>query len=459
MRGERDILGHPRGLLVLAGTELWERISFQGMQALLVLYMVEKLLLPGSIEHVAGLTRLRGLIESVTGSLSPQPLASQIFGLYVGFIYFAQIVGGLLGDRVLGHRQTVILGAILMTSGHFCMVFEQSFLFALLLLILGAGCMRGNLASQVGNLYSKEDNRRAVAFQIYIVVINCGAFAAPLITGLLAQSYGWQYGFGFAGIGMLAGLAIYIAGQRDIPLDESREVSVERARLDDADRRVVIFLILLLPLLTLFWIAQAQVWNTYNVWARDHVDLFIRGWQMPVPWLQSVDAFFAVVMVPPVLLLWRWQYRGSNLRDDFHKLGIGCLIFGAGMAWLSAAGMTANMAGKIPLPWVLVFHFISNIGFIYFAPTGMGMFSRAAPAAVNAIMMSVYSLSIFSGAVISGRLGGLYEQLTPAGFWLLHAAIVGTGGLLILLFAPRLRYELTRRESGDGNMRVGMHAL
>ena len=442
-QGDREILGHPRGLVVLAGTELWERISFHGMQALLVLYMVGQLLLPGHVEHIVGFARFRAIVESVTGPLSPQALASQIFGLYVGLIYLTPIFGGLLGDRVLGRRRTVALGALLMTAGHFCMAFEQPFLLALLLLILGAGCLRGNLISQVGNLYSKDDHRRAAAFQIYYVMLNTGAFVAPLITGTLAQEYGWHYGFGFAGFGMLAGLVIYLSGQQHVPTDLPRGAAVVRTRLAATERRVVLILILMLPLLTLFWIAQSQVWNTYNLWVRDHVDLMIAGWRMPVPWLQAVDSLAVIVMVPPVLLLWRWQARRSSEPDDFGKLGIGCLIFAAGMAWLAASGHVANAAGRVPLVWALGFHVLSNTGYIFFAPIAIALFARCAPAAVNSMMVGVYYLSMFAGSIISGRLGGLYERLSSTQFWLLHAVIVGTGGLLLLLFARRLRRELT----------------
>jgi POT family proton-dependent oligopeptide transporter len=188
----RQIFGHPRGLVVLAGTELWDRISFHGMQALLVLYMVGQLFLPGHIETIVGFKTFRALIEGITGPLSVQALASQIFGIYVGLVYFTPVLGGVLGDRVLGRSRTVTLGALLMTAGHFCMAFDQSFLLAMLLLILGAGCLRGNLMPQVAELYSQEDRRRAVAFQLYGSMINLGAFIAPVVTGALGQAYGWH---------------------------------------------------------------------------------------------------------------------------------------------------------------------------------------------------------------------------------------------------------------------------
>jgi POT family proton-dependent oligopeptide transporter len=442
MTTRAESFGHPRGLLVICGTELWERISFHGMQALLVLYMVEHLLLPGHVEQVSGFARLQTIIEGITGPLSVQALASQLFGLYVGLVYFTPVFGGLLGDRVLGRRRSVTIGALLMTVGHFCMAFDRSFLIALLLLIVGAGILRGNLISQVGDLYGKDDHRRESGFQIYYSLINIGAFFAPLITGVLSNVYGWHAGFGFAGFGMLLGLTLYIAGRRYLPADAPRIGRIARLPLTAPQRRSVTVIVLLLPVLTLFWVAQSQVWNTYNLWARDHVDLLVAGWSVPVPWLQAVDGLAAVVMVPPVLLLWRWQAARASEPDDFGKLAIGCFIFGAALTWLAAGPWVTNAAGKIPLVWALAFHGLSSVGYVYFVPTAVAVISRMAPTAVNALMIGVYYLTLFVGSTISGRLGGLYERLSTADFWLLHAAIVGMGGITFLLFAPKLRREL-----------------
>jgi len=441
----RDLLGHPRGLFIIGCTELWERISFHGMQALLILYMVEQLLLPGHVENIVGFKGLRTVIEAVTGPLSAQALGSQIFGLYVGFVYLMPVFGGLLGDRLLGRRRAVALGALLMTAGHFCMAFEAPFLAALLLLITGAGLLRGNLASQVGDLYSADDRRRESAFQIYYTALNSGAFIAPLITGVLAQSYGWHFGFGFAGCGMLIGLLIYSLGGRDLPPDALRGASVVRRKLDPRERRVVLVMVLMLPVLTLFWIAQTQIWNTYNLWARDHVNLAIGGWRMPVPWLQAVDSLGVVVLVLPMLKFWRWQAKRAREPDDLSKLAIGCLLFGGAIAWLAAGQLIADAAGKVPLVWALLYHFLSAVGYLYFAPVAVAVFSRTAPASINAMMIGIYYLSIFAGSTISGRLGGLYERLSSAQFWLIHAASAAAGGVLLLLLTPRLRRELTPR--------------
>ena len=211
-RDDRAFLGHPKGLAYLAFTEAWERFSFYGMQALLVLYMVNELLLPGHRENIA----LFEPFQSLYG-LEGQPLASAIFGTYAASVYLTPIIGGWLADRVLGKRRTILLGAITMALGHFLMAFEITFLFALLCLILGSGMFKGNIASQVGALYRAEDLRRADAFQIFYLGINAGVIASPLIVGTLGETVGWHWGFGAAGVGMLIGLAIYLAGQKYLP--------------------------------------------------------------------------------------------------------------------------------------------------------------------------------------------------------------------------------------------------
>ncbi len=211
-------------------------------------------------------------------------------------------------------------------------------------------------------------------------------------------------------------------------------------------------LLSMLPLLTLFWVAQAQVWDTYPIWVRDHVDLMIASWRVPVPWLQAIDALSSVVVVPPLLLFWRWQSDRSREPDDLTKLGIGCLIFGAAAVWLAGSGSTLFIRtfAKVPLLWAVAFHVLSNVGWAYFGPTAIAIFSRAAPAPVNAMMVGVYHLSIFGGGLIAGRLGGFYERLSTENFWLLHAAIALGGGLLFLLLGPLLRREL------DFNPSVGV---
>jgi POT family proton-dependent oligopeptide transporter len=436
---QRSIFGHPQGLAVLAGTELWDRISFSGMQAILVLYMVERLFLPGHIEHIRGFAGFRTLIEHVTGPLTTQALASQIFGLYVGLIYFTPTFGGWIGDRVMGRARAVTVGALLMTAGHFCMAFEGSFLPALLLLIIGAGFLRGNLTPQVAELYRPDDSRRATGFQIYFSTVSLGAFIAPLVTGALSQVYDWDVAFAFAGFGMLIGLIIYLAGQRLLPAEPVRAAALARTRLSPQERRVVVVLLGLIPIATLFWIAQAQIWNTYNLWVRDHVQLHVGRFVVPVPWLQALDGLAPFVSLPWLLLLWRRQRLKGAEPDELARMMAGSLIFGASLMLLAAGQWITDASGRTPLLIPVAFHFASNIGWLCFSPSVNSLFAGAAPRAVRGTMIGVYSLSVFLGSVISGRLGGLYEAITPAQFWTLHAGLAALGGVLVWLVAPHVR--------------------
>jgi POT family proton-dependent oligopeptide transporter len=443
---QRLAFGHPRGLLFIGATEVWDRISFHGMQALLVLYMVEQLFLPDHAEHIVGFAGVRSAVEWVTGPLSVQALATQIFGLYVGLVYFTPVLGGLLGDRVLGRKSTVTLGAVLMTAGHFCMAFDQSFFLALLLLILGAGCLRGNLAPQLGELYAKEDRRRAVAFQMYGAAVNLGAFIAPIVTGFLGQNYGWHFAFGFAGVGMLVGLIVYLSGRRYLPPERARGQRQVFPPLTTEEKRIIVYLIALMLGTSLFWIAQSQIWNTYNIWVRDHVDLRFGHWTMPVPWLQSLDGLAPFVCLPPMLMFWRWQAARGREPNEFAKMAIGCFVFGASTMLLAVANFFPDANGKASLLWSVAFHLGSNFGWLYFSPLATALYSRAAPKSVNATLVGVNYLSVFVGSVVSGRLGGLYEKLSAAQFWTLHAAVVCVGGLVILTIGSSMRPVLTAAE-------------
>ena len=224
--GHQTLFGHPRGLFYLAFTEAWERFSFYGMTALVVLYMVNQLLLPGHAEHIAGFGGFRAGLESVVGPLTTQGLASQTFGLYSGFVYFTPLIGGMIADRWIGQRNAVVIGALSMSAGHLAMAFDQTFLIALLLLVIGSGFLKGNISAQVGALYPLDDEtRRTHGFVIFSTAINIGAVAGPLLCGLLAQVYGWHYGFGVAAIFMLLGLATYLYGYRSLPARVERSAT------------------------------------------------------------------------------------------------------------------------------------------------------------------------------------------------------------------------------------------
>ncbi len=440
--GERSrLLDHPRGLWIITATEMWDRISFHGMQALLTLYMVDYLLLPGRIETIAGFDGFRRAVESVAGSLSVEALAAQTFGIYVGLVYLTPLLGGALGDRLIGRRAGVIAGALLLTAGHFCMAFDATFLLALFLLILGAGLLRGNLAPQVTALYAEGDRRQIDAFQLFFVGINLGAFIAPLVTGTLAVVYGWHFGFGFAGIGMLIGLVVYVAGQHLLPAESRREVNQVRQPLTAGELRRVAALGVLFLIAVCFWVAQTQVWNVYNLWVRDHVNLTVGNFKVPVPWLQSLDGVAPILAMPVVLNLWRWQAARAREPDGLGKAALGCLIFGGGTVLLAVASSAGGGASgaRTSLLWPILFHLSSNIGWLYFAPTMEALFASGAPSSLRGTLIGANLVTVFVASLISGRLGGLYEQLPAMVFWLLHALIVAGGGLALLILRPPLR--------------------
>ena len=323
------LIGHPKGLFYLAFTEAWERFSYYGMTALLVLYMVNELLLPGHVEHIAGFAGFRAAVESVVGPLSPQALASQIFGLYSGFVYFTPLLGGLIADRWIGQRNAVVIGALSMSGGHLAMAFEQTFLVALLLLVVGSGLLKGNIAAQVGALYPRnEEASRTRGYTIFSTAINFGAVAGPLFCGLLAQVYGWHYGFGVAAIFMLAGLATYLSGYRHLPARVPRRTH-ESGRLNSADWRVILALMAVMIITIFQSIAYYQVANVLPVWIQQHVALDVASFRIPIPWYQSIDPLFSILAVP--MLFWIWRRQASRRREpgDLAKIGIG--------AWLAAA--------------------------------------------------------------------------------------------------------------------------
>src|SRR5579859_4907721 len=214
-----QLFGHPKGLTYLFTTEMWERFSFYGMRSLLVLYMTKYLLVPEHAGAVFGLAGARRVLEALFGPLDVQPLSSQIWGFYTALVYFTPMFGGLLADRALGRRRTVVLGAVLMAIGHFMMAVEQLFLLALLFLIVGSGAFKPNISTQVGGLYAPGDQRRDRAYSIFYVGINVGAFLAPLVCGTLGEEAGWHYGFAAAGVGMCIGLAIYLYALPLLPPD------------------------------------------------------------------------------------------------------------------------------------------------------------------------------------------------------------------------------------------------
>jgi POT family proton-dependent oligopeptide transporter len=427
-------LGHPRGLAYLAFTEAWERFSYYGMSALLVLYMVNQLLLPGHVEHVAGFAGFRSMIEGTFGPLSTQALASQIFGLYSGFVYFTPVIGGWLGDRI-GQRSAVVIGGLSMSGGHLAMAFDQSFLLALLMLIIGSGLLKGNISAQVGGLYPIEaEEQRTKGFAIFSTGINFGAVAGPLLCGVLGERFGWHIGFGAAALFMLGGVATYLSGYRYLPARVERKTLA--AVVMTADDRKIVAVLLGVMVITIFpHIAYYQLANVLPVWLEQHADMSAGGFSVPVPWFQSIDPLFSILALPLLFSLWRWQGRGSGSEpSELRKIAVGAFICG-GANLILVAAIAAYGSGKVLWVWPFLFCAVQGVGFMYFWPPFLSLVSRAAPPKINATMMGGGFLVLFVANNLIGWIGTFYERLGPSAFWALHAGIGAAGGVLALAYS------------------------
>jgi POT family proton-dependent oligopeptide transporter len=429
--------GHPKGLYYLAFTEAWERFSYYGMTALLALYMVNELLLPGHVEHIAGFSQFRAAIESLAGPLPTQALASQIFGLYSGFVYFTPLLGGIVADRWIGQRNAVVLGALSMSAGHLAMTFDESFLAALLLLVVGSGFLKGNISAQVGALYPRDDEaRRTRGFILFSTAINVGAVTGPLLCGLLAQVYGWRYGFGIAAIFMLIGLGTYLSGYRHLPARVERQ-RFEGVRLSVADRRIVAALIFVMIITVFQSTSFYQIFNVMPIWIQQHVAPEVAGFRIPIPWYQSINAIFSIIGVPMLFWLWARQARRGREPHELAKIGIGAWIAAASNMILVAASFAYDGA---PIHPIFPFLYSAGLGmsFLYYWPTLLALVSRTAPAKVNATLMGFAFMSLFVSNNIIGWLGGFYGTMPPAEFWAIHAAIGAAGGTIVLVFGRRI---------------------
>jgi proton-dependent oligopeptide transporter, POT family len=441
-----DFLGHPKGLAVLFATEMWERFSYFGHAALVVLYMVKYLFEPGQVEVVIGYGAVKGALEFAVGPLERQPLASQLFGFYTGLAYFTPILGGLLADRVLGQRRTVLVGGMLMAIGHFMMAFEALFLFALVMLILGIGAFKPNISTQVGALYRAHDHRRDRAYSIFYVGINIGAFLAPLVCGALAVSFGWHFGFAAAGIGMLISLGIYLHGQRTLPPDErsrSQAAKLPKQPLSGKERRAVLALLVVCALVSLFWAAYDQQGNTLLLWAEDFTDrsVDLKFWQgeIPTPWFLALNALMIFVFAPLIVRLWAWQTKRGSEPMSVTKMAFGCLCVALANLVMAAAALSTGPGGKASAFWLVGYFVLVTIGELFLAPVGLALISKVAPPRMLSMMMGFWFATTFPADILGGWLGGFWSRMDKADFYLMIAAIAALAGAAIWVLSSALK--------------------
>jgi len=442
-RADRAFIGHPKGLGYLSFVEGCERFSYYSMQTLLTLYMVNYLL-PQRFDSVAGL----GWLQQVRyGGLEGQPLASAIFGDYTSLVYLTPILGGIVADRWLGRRAALIAGGVVMSLGHFLMAFEGAFLFALATLVVGVGLFKGNIASQVGELYKEGDNRRAMAFQIFYIAINVSVIAAPLVSGTLGENVGWHYGFGTAGVVMVLGLLLYLKAGPWLPADNRPAKGEKAARepLVRSDWLRIVAVVVLVPVMAVSLLTNQEIFNAYLVWADQHFQLTFFGTTLPTTWMITIDATLSFAMLVAVAAFWSWWGKKHWEPDELGKMIIGSFFtIGGGLCLVMAAATQGD--GKVGLFWPVMFHLLNSIGFSHILPVSLALFTRLAPRQINATIIGIYYLAFFLANQIVGQVGGWYSTMDTVQFWLFHVGSAAVGLVAFVLF----KFLLADRLMGGG---------
>ncbi len=416
--------GQPRGLTVLFLTEMWEQFSFYGMRALLVYYMTKQLLIG-------------------------QEKASLIYGTYAAMAYFTPIFGGIIADRWLGKRRAVIIGGSIMAAGHFMMTFEPLFYFALATIAVGNGLFLPSLPSQIDGLYRPDDPRRGWAYNVYYVGINIGGFLAPLICGTLGEFYGWHWGFGAAGVGMLSGLIIYILGGKHLP-EQVRAANRIVARGAVAAKpagsyRTTFALLFAIGLaVTVFRGSYEQVGNTVALWADVGIDRTTALMTIPMTWFQALNPLLVIIMTPMLLAQWRRRAQSQYVGSSMKKMALGALLVAAAYLLLATVALAAG-TGRANWLWLALFFVVFTLGELYILPTGLGLFARLAPVGFGATTVAAWFLAIFTGSLCAGLVGTLWTGSSHAGFFVILTAIaLIAAAMLFALDHPIKRIEAAR---------------
>jgi POT family proton-dependent oligopeptide transporter len=408
----------PRALYYLFFTEMWERFSFYGMQALLLLYMMKHL-------HFG------------------QARASSLLGWYAGLAYLTPLFGGMLADRRLGYRRTILIGGTLMMIGHFLMAIDSLPIFftALILLILGNGGFKANISTVVGKLYPPGDRRRDRGFTIVYMGINLGALISPLICGYLADHVGWHYGFAAAGVGMAIGLVTFLAARRalegvDLEAPARAQGAAERtsgAPLTRQERGRVLVLILVSFFVVLFWAGYIQTWDGLTLWADVDTDRHVLGYVIPSTWFQSVNPLFVIALSPVLSMVWAALDRRGREPSTPMKMVLGLLGMALCFGLMTVAAAQKG-SGQASAWWLVGCYLLMSLGELTLSPVGLSFFSQVAPTRMSAMMMGVWFLAIMSGYKLGGFLGEGWEKMSHLAFFALFAGIsLAAAAVFVLL--------------------------
>ena len=470
---ERELFGHPIGLSVLFLTEMWERFCYYGMRALLVLYVSQRLSQPDVTGHVWGFVAFRAFLVGIFGTLNDEQFADQIYGLYTALVFMTPLFGGVIADRLLGQRKSVVVGGVIMAAGEFMMMKESLFFPALLALIVGNGFFKSNISTQVGGLYKQGDERRDRAFNVFYVGINLGAWLSPFVCGTLGQTKDaagnqhWAWGFGAAGVGMLVGLAIYLYGQRFLAPDQIMKKKAEASSASSASSAApaakqpftrkewarIVALIVLCALNISFWGVYEQQGNSLQFWVDDKqkTDLhllswFGSNWEMPSTWFQSVNPAFIFLLTLGVNPLWAWLARRGKDPSSVAKMAIGCFLLGVSFLVMIPCGRIVDSGHAASFAWLVGCSALLTLGEIYLSPVGLSLVTKIAPARIVSMMMGMWFLSSFFGNYMSGYVATWSSRMSGSSFFMLLASIsLLTGVAMVLIYRP------LQRAVGDEN--------
>ncbi|HEX9161057.1 MAG TPA: peptide MFS transporter, partial [Thermoanaerobaculia bacterium] len=407
---QKQWFGHPRGLATCFFTEMWERFSYYGMRALLILYMV-------------GSTQQPGLGFG-------EKKAAQIYGIYTMAVYLMGIPGGFIADRFIGHYRAVLIGGIIIALGHFSMAVTglPFFFTGLFLIVIGTGLLKPNVSTIVGTLYSRDDSRRDAGFSIFYMGINLGAFIAPLITGYLGQKINWHFGFAAAGVGMCFGLVQYVYGKKYLGAVVNRGATPVEIRADDADKSTAVpvpvstdaaltstdwarigAISILTLFALLFWAGFEQAGSSLNLFADRATRLNIFNWAYPSSWFQSVEPLFVILFSP--IFAWIWLNLGRREPSSPAKFTLGLAFLTLSfLLILPAAHAFERTHGRVSPMWLIGLYFLQMVGELCLSPVGLSMVTKLSPARLVGLMMGVWFFATAMGNYVSGWVAGFLEN-------------------------------------------------
>jgi len=439
----RQLFGHPIGLFVLFLTEMWERFSYYGMRAILVLYLVGK-----TTSDNPGL-----------GWTDPEALS--LYGTYTMLVYVMSIPGGWIADKFIGQKKSVLVGGILLVFGHGILAVEEMWAFytGLGLIIAGVGMLKPNISTMVGGLYKQGDIRRDKGFTIFYIGINVGAFLSSLIVGYVGENYGWHYGFGLAGIGMLLGLIVYVMGQgylKDVGNFLGASDNKDKDLMDkpltkiEKDRMIVLFISFLLVIV--FWGAFEQAGGLMNIYASEKTSRMLMGFEVPASWFQSLNAFFIIVLGSAIAGYWASRKLKGKVSSSLFKMCLGLIIMGAGFFFMTGASAQHSATGSSAMYWLVLAYLLHTIGELCISPVALSYITKLAPVKYASIMMGVYFAMTGFGNKLAGFLG---ESATELGEYTIFTGIALFSivfGLLVLVFRRKLEHLTHGAEDDEREM-------